>query len=156
MRKAMLFLTAFALAGSLWAADPIIGTWKLNVSKSKIGPSGTSPKELTEIYREIEDDKIEYSREGTQINGTVISSKWTFPGQGGVVKRLYAHPNDVLYVDTLMEPGNWYLTVLLKGVQLTVAHKIISKDGKTMTQTVKGYSNIEDKPLDEILVFERQ
>jgi hypothetical protein len=35
MRKAMLLLAVFGLAGSLWAADPIIGTWKLNIAKSK-------------------------------------------------------------------------------------------------------------------------
>jgi hypothetical protein len=29
MRKAMLLLVVLGLAGSLWAADPLIGTWKL-------------------------------------------------------------------------------------------------------------------------------
>ena len=154
MCKAMLFLAMFVLVGPLWAADPIIGTWKLNVSKSKIRPSNTAPNELTEIYREIEDGKIEYSREVTHIDGTANSSKWTFPRQGGVGKRLYPPPNDNLYVDTLVEPGNWYLTVLVKGVQATVVHKTISKDGKTMTQTLMGL-DAQDKPV-EFMVFERQ
>ncbi len=34
MRKALLFFAVLGLAGSLWGADPLIGTWKLNVSKS--------------------------------------------------------------------------------------------------------------------------
>ena len=31
------FLSLFLLAGSLFAADPFVGTWKLNVAKSKHG-----------------------------------------------------------------------------------------------------------------------
>jgi hypothetical protein len=84
----------------------------------------------------------------------VISSKWAFPRQGGVVKRLYPSPNDNLYVDTLVEPGDWYVTVIVKGVQATVGHKTISKDGKTMTQTLMGM-DAKEKPA-EFLMFERQ
>ena len=35
MGRALLLLAVVGLAGSLLAADPIIGTWKLNISKSK-------------------------------------------------------------------------------------------------------------------------
>ena len=35
MRRAFLVFAVLGLAGSLWAADPIIGTWKLNIGKSK-------------------------------------------------------------------------------------------------------------------------
>ena len=31
---------------SLWAADPFVGTWKLNLAKSKYSP-GPPPKNLT-------------------------------------------------------------------------------------------------------------
>jgi len=54
MRKAILFLTVFASSGSLWAADPIIGTWKLSIEKSQHLPSQlASIKEQTEVYREL-------------------------------------------------------------------------------------------------------
>ena len=39
MRKAMLLLAVFGLMGTLWAADPSLGTWKLNLAKSKIPAS---------------------------------------------------------------------------------------------------------------------
>ena len=55
MRKVMLFLIVFALAGSLWAADPIIGTWKLNISKSKFrSGQQVTAKARTDVYREID------------------------------------------------------------------------------------------------------
>ena len=65
MKRAVLFLVVFAMVGSLWAADPIIGTWKLNVEESKFSPIlkdiQPPPKERTEVYREIEGDLIEFS-----------------------------------------------------------------------------------------------
>ena len=34
MRKAMILLAVFGLVGLLWGADPLVGTWKLNIAKS--------------------------------------------------------------------------------------------------------------------------
>jgi len=39
VRKTIMLLAALGLAGALWAADPIIGTWKMNSLKSSVeGP----------------------------------------------------------------------------------------------------------------------
>ena len=46
MPKTRNILGTAALA---WAADPVEGTWKLNVSKSKFSP-GPAPKESTRVY----------------------------------------------------------------------------------------------------------
>ena len=55
-----MFLLAFlGLAGSLWAADPIIGTWNLNLAKSSPSTDDQDPKERTEVCREVDDDLIE-------------------------------------------------------------------------------------------------
>jgi len=48
MRKLILLLAVFELAGSLYGADnPFIGTWKLNLAKSNF--SGSAPKERTDV-----------------------------------------------------------------------------------------------------------
>ena len=157
MCKTMLLLAVLVSAGSLYGADPIIGTWKLDVTKSEIPPSETAIKELTETYLEIEGDQIEFTRKGTQVNGVAISSKWTWPRQGGMVKRLYPSPlpADRAYVQTVVEPGNWYVTVLQNGKQIAVRHKTFSKDGNIMTQTYKEMG-AQGKPNVEVLVFDRQ
>ena len=157
MRKALLFFAVLGLTGPMWAVDPIIGTWKLDVTKSEIPPSETAIKELTETYLEIEGDQIEFTRKGTQANGAAISSKWTWPRQGGMVKRLYPSPlpADRAYVQTVVEPGNWYVTVLQNGKQGGVRHKTFSKDGKIMTQIYKEM-DAQGKPFVEVLVFDRQ
>ena len=72
-------LAVLALAAITFAADdPIIGTWKLNLAKSRLSLSyyasikRAAPKEKVEIYRKIEGDQIELS--GTEI-GTDGSSR---------------------------------------------------------------------------------
>jgi hypothetical protein len=51
---------AVAAAVGARGADPIIGSWKLNIAKSTFPPTlQAGPKEHTEVYREIEGDQIE-------------------------------------------------------------------------------------------------
>src|SRR5260370_5556378 len=42
------------LGTNLWAADPALGTWKLNVAKSKYSP-GPAPKSAAITYEETAD-----------------------------------------------------------------------------------------------------
>ena len=86
MRKAMLFLTVFALAGSLWAADPLIGTWKLNAAKSKARPGASLPKEQTDVCRELDTNQIECVTKSINADGSAGTLTITFPSQGGMVK----------------------------------------------------------------------
>ena len=56
MRKVIfLLIVILFFPTTLWAADPIIGTWKLNVEKSKGTEGMDSPaKEITYVYRETD------------------------------------------------------------------------------------------------------
>jgi hypothetical protein len=157
MRKTMLFLAVFALAGSLLAADPIIGTWKLNLAKSKFAPNQPDiPKSGTEAYREVEGGQIELTVTRTDASGSSVLSKYVWPAQGGAVMILQGGPNRITgFVETLIEPGNWYVTCLQNGKQISWAHKTISKDGKTMTQTWKDM-DAQGNLIVDIEVFDRQ
>jgi hypothetical protein len=57
--------------------------------------------------------------------------------------------------ETLIAPGDWYVTFLQNGKQRGVIHKVISKDGKTMTQPRKGV-DAQGKPFEHIEVYDRQ
>jgi hypothetical protein len=145
MRKALLLFAVMGLAGSLWAADPIIGTWKLNISKSKFSPvylflqKLQAPKERTEVYQELDNAQIKFG------------SSYTWPRQGGAAKVPKDYPYEV--IEMLIAPGEWYAIFLKDGVQASVIHKIVSKDGKTMTQTITGTAPV---PYEQIQVFDRQ
>jgi hypothetical protein len=59
-------------ASAAMAADPIIGTWKLDLSKSKLDPSESSLKPQTEVYEELAAARI--GMELTRINNEGAST----------------------------------------------------------------------------------
>jgi hypothetical protein len=142
-------------------ADPIIGTWKLNVAQSKFSPvflamlKRAAPKESTEVYKEIEGDQIEFTGTAIRTDGSSSSWKLVWPRQGGTVKVLEGGIPGLSYVQTLIEPGHWYVTALMNGIQMGVRSKSFSQDGKVMNQMVKGF-DLEGNLIEQIEVFDKQ
>jgi hypothetical protein len=50
-RRVALLMLVFA--ASVWAADPMVGTWVLNAKKSAFKP-GPAPRSQTRVYREAQ------------------------------------------------------------------------------------------------------
>ncbi len=119
------------------AADPIIGTWKLDVGSSKfVLPP---PKEQTEVYRETDSGEIEVVLTRVQSDGTSTSITLTWPSSGGAVHDPDGQlPKGETLVETLLAPGEWFVTYMRNGKQYLTMHKLINPDGKTMLQTIKG------------------
>jgi hypothetical protein len=141
------------------AADPIIGTWRLNLSESKFSPAlselaGPPPKLHIETYREIE-DRIELSGTETRPDGSSTSGKMSFPKQGGVVKVENAAVSGLSYVEALLAPGEWLVLTMRDGRQVGTRRKVISKDGKTMRQTFRSFGQ-DGKPIEQVEVYDRQ
>jgi len=144
------------LADSLWAADPIIGKWKLNIAKSTFQEGDTIPKESTETYREV-NGQIERTWTYIEADGSLeLGDPLTWPREGGVVKAPAGLlPKGLSYVQTLIEPAEWVVTVLQDGRQVSVMHKITSKDGKTLRITGKGIDD-KGKSFETLGWFDRQ
>jgi len=142
--------------------DPIIGNWKLNGAKSKFSPvllkakNETVPKEATEIYKLV-GDQIELTVENTMTGGGRISGRYTWPRNGGVAKAQedVASFTGVTIIETLIAPGEWYATFLKNEKQFIVVHKVVSKDGKTMSLNSTGTDD-QGKPFEQIVVYDRQ
>jgi len=120
-----------------FGSDPITGTWKLDVESSKffLPP----PKEQTEVYRELATGEIEMSLTRVQSDGASRTTKLTWPAGGGAVHDPDGHiPKGETYVETLLGPGEWFVTYMRNGKQYLTMHKVISRDGQTMRQTIKG------------------
>jgi hypothetical protein len=142
-------------------SDPIIGTWKLNVSKSRTLRDlpidvGQNAKEAMEVYQEV-DDQIELTLSGTSISGEPISGKGRWPRDGGIVRsdQEFTSYEGILIVETLIAPGDWYVTYLKDGKQVVVIHKIISEDGRTMSLISK-QADAQGKPCEQMVVYDRQ
>jgi hypothetical protein len=136
------------------AADPIIGTWKLDVGSSKfVLPP---PKEQTEVYKELASGEIGLVLTRVQSVGAATSTQLTWPASGGAVHdpdgRL---PKGETIVETLLGPGEWLVTYMRNGTQYLMMHKVISQEGKTMRQTIKGLDP-QGRPAEQVQVLRRQ
>ena len=75
IRTSLLMLAFCLLAVSAFAAnDALMGTWKLNESKSKLAAGG--PKNNTVTY-EAAGDSIKVTIDGTAADGSATHSEWT-------------------------------------------------------------------------------
>ena len=71
MRKGMLLLAVFGMVGLLWAADPFVGTWKLNVAKSKFDPPSSALKsDLVKIAAQV--NGLKYTFDRVDLEGKAI------------------------------------------------------------------------------------
>jgi len=151
MRTVMLFLAAFGLAGLLYGADnPFVGTWKLNLAKSKF--SRPAPKEWTDVYREVEGDKLEVTAKTIMADGSSLNEKLVYPQRGGAATFLQGGGNGIYEVETLITPSEWLSTRMKDGKQIGCMRMVVSKDRKTMHYILK----ITDIPLEGEAVFDKQ
>jgi hypothetical protein len=142
--------------------DPMIGTWELNLGESKIIQGGPTLVKQTEVYRQNEPGgRIEVTITRTFANGPTMVDRFSWPAQGGVVTvpkgsdpqsellKAIVQGSQVM-VETLITPGEWYVTHMAKGSQYATMHKVISPDGRKMRQTVRHEEG------EAVLVFDRQ
>jgi len=59
---------------ALYAADPNLGTWKLNESKSKLAPSGA--KNTLVVYTAV-GDSVKVTLDGVDWKGQTFKAEWT-------------------------------------------------------------------------------
>ncbi len=113
-------------------------------------------KEHTETYQGLTSGDIEFVITLVANDGTKSTARFTFPAGGGAAQ----DPAGALgkggtVVETLLGPGDWLATFMVNGKQRAIIHKVISQDGKTMTQTGKRIDP-EGRSQTENLVFHRE
>ena len=148
MRKITFFLIILLLLSApIWAADPIIGTWKRNPEKSKFNEATQNLKDAIKVYKEIEENMIESTTTSIYKDDPTWINKKVFPKEGGVVKYIDVEiPEGTIHVAIFVGSGDWYISTILKnGRQWSLRHIMVSKDGKTLIETIKGL-NQEGKP----------
>ena len=142
--------------GAQPAADPIVGTWRLNPALTKVSPGMPipPPSARTEVYRQTADDRIELTVTSPNPGGASATTRLVFSRLGGVVAQENAAPTQML-IETRISPGHWRVTYLSNGVQFLTMEKSVSPDGRTMQQKVTGLTPKGD-PFEGVLVFDRE
>ncbi|MDO8539981.1 MAG: hypothetical protein Q7S40_06020, partial [Opitutaceae bacterium] len=134
------------------AGDPWIGTWVLNVAKSRFSP-GPAPKSETRTYVvTAAGERASYTQvdaEGKQLRS---ESTYTFDGKDAPVTGL---PDSDTFAFKRTGPSSLAVTVKKAGKVARTATRVVSTDGKTLTLTIKG-TNAKGQPLDDTWVFDRR
>jgi hypothetical protein len=143
-------IVSSAISAQSSQGDPRIGTWKLNVAKSK----DNTRKSETRTYTQSGDSvtaHIEIVNSGGSAQAYGYTGKsdgkdypWTGQVPGGAetvsVKRV----------------GNTFTSGSKKGGKLLFTTRItFSADGKVMTLTTKG-TDADGKPIDAVRVYDKQ
>jgi len=145
-----------ALAQDSPTLDPLIGAWKLNPAATKVSPGMPFPlpTQRTEVYRQTDSGRITLAVTTLTQSGSATTSNLAFSARGGLVTQDNAPPGQVL-IETRVAPGEWRVTYLANGIQFLTMHKVVTPDGKTMTQTVSGETP-QGARFEGVLVFDRQ
>ncbi len=125
---------SFMAAAACFAANPHIGTWKLNEAKSKM-PAGMG-KNTTVVYAE-QKDKIKVTVEGVDKDGKPTHSVWVgkFDGKAYPVKGNLPY-NSVAY--KMVNDRTNDITTMKDGKMVWNGQITVSADGKSRTVTING------------------
>ena len=136
------------------AADNTIGTWKLNVDKSKYTGAPMPVKSLT-LMREAADGGVKQAATGEQADGTPIKADFAAKYDGKDVTVSGNSPYDTIAIKQVNANTLTDTRKKTDGKYQATSRYVVSNGGKTMTMTIKG-TNAEGKDFTAIFVFDKQ
>jgi hypothetical protein len=151
--KRMVSTTAFCLTALAvaFAADPNVGSWKLNEAKSKI-PAGAA-KNVTVVYTAV-GESYKCVVDGVDGTGKPTHNEWTgkFDGKDYPV---IGDPSSDTRSLKLVSQGHYALSSKKDGKTTVTGTVEFSADNKTRTLTVHT-TDAAGKKLTSVAVYDRQ
>ena len=135
--------------------NPTVGTWKLNLEKSKF-PSGMAPKSLTRTVS-ADGDKVKYSFEGEAHDGTALNYSFTvkYDGKDNEVAGS-GIPYGADHIAIKRISSHKFSATLKKDDKIVGnSSSTVSKDGKTTTLISKG-KDTSGQEVSSTSVYDRQ
>jgi glucose/arabinose dehydrogenase len=152
---AKLFIGMAITAIGMFGADSLLGTWKYNAAKSKTTSTSTNPiKGLTTVLEATPDGGVKMTRTGQLADGTPVSYSFTFKYDGKEYPVTGA-PFDTISAKRIDANTTTFETRKTGGKYHSTGRTVISKDGKTLTQTSKG-TDAEGKSVASTVVADKQ
>ena len=132
--------------------DPLVGTWELNVAKSKFSP-GRAPKSETRTYV-VSGQDVKATTKGVDSAGKPTAAEFTI-NYDGKDRPMTGNPD----ADTLslkrVDAFTTEFTQKRAGKVVMTGTRIISRDGKTMTITTKG-TDATGRTINDVAAFEKR
>jgi hypothetical protein len=158
--KRVLRFVAIALLGIVGSftlqaqSNPLVGTWKLNVTKSKYDP-GPAPKSLTRTV-EAQGDGVKYTFDGVAADGKPIAYGFSvkFDGKDNPISG--SIPSGADTISAKRTDSNHFVATLKKGDKVIGTSTVtISKDEKVTTVDSTGTTATGAKTHD-VQVYDKQ
>ena len=157
-RRRLILAFVFAGAASFMATasaqpDPrLIGTWKLNVAKSKYSP-GPGPKSLTAKI-EAAGNGIKVTTEGVSADGKPTKGGYTANYDGKDYPLTGSPAADTVSLKKI-DANTTERTDKKAGKVVQVLTRAMAKDGKSFAMTTKG-TNAKGEPIHNVSLWEKQ
>jgi hypothetical protein len=145
-------LVAMSPLSGFAQTDPSIGTWKLNLAKSKFSP-GPPPKSQTLTYEAVEQG-VKVTVKGEDAEGKPIDSQYT-ANYDGKDYPVTGNPNWDAITLKRIDAYTVEFTRKKAGKVVGTGTSVISKDGKTRTITAEGV-NAKGEKTSSTAVYEKQ
>ena len=148
--RLIVFFFFFGLA-MCFAADPHMGTWKLNEAKSKITP-GTA--KFTTVTFKNSSGNIRVTADGMDANGKPMHVEWSgkFDGKD---YRVTGDPNADTRAYRKVDDRTLEVTIKKNGKVTVKSRTVVSADGKTRTGNVSG-TTANGKKFKDVAVYDKQ
>jgi hypothetical protein len=147
----LLIATIFTVAAAVSAADPLIGTWKLNVSRSKFNP-GPAPRSQTRTYEESPAG-VKVTVRTTDARGASTTVEFPAIYDGKTYPVTGPGPADALALEKI---NNFQARATLKhaGMVVATAERTLSDNGTILTIHYQEPGG--ERPIDNVSVYEKQ
>jgi len=159
LRVGLSVIAVLVFSQMTFAADMLSGTWKLNLTKSTFSPANLAPKSGTTTWV-VAPGGVNTVTNGVDSKGRKTHSEYTakFDGQdiswkGTIDGSLSADQDAVAWKK--VDDYTFELTNKLKGQVLTTQRTVISKDGKSRTNTITG-KNAQGVTVNNTQFYEKQ
>jgi len=142
---------SFTATAACFAANPHMGTWKLNETKSKIPPG--MGKNTTVTYTEAKDE-VKVTVDGVDKDGKPTHSVWVgkFDGKAYAVKGNLSY-NSVAY--KVVNDRTNDITTMKDGKTVWTGRITVAADGKSRTVTING-TDADGKKLKGKAVYDKE
>ena len=154
MKAVALTLVLIAASVPASAADPFVGTYKLNPAKSATSGVQMPPGLTLTISEEGTNLVIETSGK-TASGGDISADALVVPKAGGKVPAPAGERNYDSTTVSRKDPNTIDLVAMQKGKERTRVKLALSRDGKTLTRSFTS-TNAQGRPVNGTSVLERQ
>jgi hypothetical protein len=153
-------LTAIAvitlgMAAPAQAQDPWLGTWKLNLAKSKYDPASGAPKSQTVKQEAVAGGGMKSIVDGTDAQGKPLHTEVTTMYDGKSTEVKGAPDANTTRVYKRIDSRTYEFVASVAGKVTTTARSVVAADGKTRTVTTTG-KNAQGQSVNNVAVYEKQ